>query len=159
MSFRLRTAFALAFSLLSAGSLRGVVIESVAERSYSEENLTTFREYLDGRERTGRRTYFRSVEDRKAGLYLVADFDTPISELPEGSSLVVDFITSMDDGPRSVSFPVSAGSGIMGKSAYIGLTDPSFAGLRFVAWRLQIVDKSGAPLAESHSFLWEMPVR
>jgi hypothetical protein len=152
-----KATLAIALSLLSAGALRAVAIEAVAERSFTADDLTTLREYLDGRERTGRRTYYRSDAANRAGLYLITDLDTPLSELPKDATFVLDYVASDDSAVKTLSFPIASGEGNFGKAAYIGLTGPQFDGLRLVAWRLVIADASGNTLAQARSFLWEMP--
>jgi hypothetical protein len=157
MKVRVRIAALLAMSALAAGALRGVAIEGMAIRSFNETQLTTLGEYLGGHEYYGRRTYLRTDPAKRAGLYIVVDFDTKLSKLQKGSVVMLDYIRASDGQTVSVSLPLADARGCMGKALYIGITDLEKSGEKLLAWRISVVDAAGAVEVARASFLWQMP--
>jgi hypothetical protein len=157
MSARRRIAALLALSALAVGALMGVSIEGVTSCMFTEGQLTSLGEYLGGNEHYGRRTYLRTDPAKKAGLYLIVDFDTLISKLSPGTVVLVDYFRASDGQLVSLSLPMANAKGSMRKALYIGLTDLQVAEEKLLAWHISLVDKNGMILAERSSFLWKMP--
>lgn len=139
------------------GVLDGVNIEAVEPTFLTDKQLTTLGEYFGRPEYCGRRTYLRTIPSQKHGLYLVTDLDMPVSQLPEGAKITVDYIRNSDGVMNTVTLPFSQAKGHMGKALYIGLSEIANPREKLLAWRLTILDSADYPLARYESFLWKMP--
>jgi hypothetical protein len=157
MSLRLGIAFFSALAVCAAGPLHGFSVESVKERVYTEQQMTSLSEYLTGRESYGRRTYLRTDAGHRGGHYMVADLDAALSTLPSDTVVVLDIARACDGQYKTFTLPLSAAKGVKGKSLYLGLTGPDDAGGRILAWKLAFQDAKGVVIAEKTSFLWSMP--
>ena len=142
---------------LLAGALGAVNIEAVAIKHFSDKQLTTLGEYFGGKEYCGRRTYLRIVPTQKRGMYLVTALDTPISDLPKGATITIDYYLNSSGEMQTTTLPFSQAKGHMGKALYFGLSNITNSEEKLLAWRLTINDGAGYPLAHYESFLWRMP--
>jgi hypothetical protein len=157
MSVRSRIAFLSALAVITAGNLHGFAIDSVRQRNYTEAQLTTLGEYLGRSEHYGRRTYLRTDQGKRAGLYLIADLDEKLSTLPEDTVVVLDIVRSSDGQYKTFTLSLADAKGSKGKALYLGITNPEDSSEKLLAWKITFQNKKGVVLTEKHSFLWAMP--
>ena len=134
-----------------------MTIKAVTERPYTQDQLKTLGEYFGYPEHCGRRTYLRTDESYRGGLYLIADLDTPVSAIPADTKVVVDLIRSSDGKTITQTLDLSKAFGYKGTALYVGITDKDNREGKLLAWRITLTDKGGNAIAEKHSFLWTLP--
>jgi hypothetical protein len=157
MSVRRHIAAWLALSAFAVGSASATTIKAVTERPYTQDQMKTLGEYFGYPEHCGHRTYLRTDESYRGGLYLIADLDTPVSAFPQDTKVVLDIIRTSDGKLVTQTLELSKAFGNKGKALYIGLTDKDNRDDKLLAWRITLTDKDGKTIAESHSFLWNLP--
>ncbi|MBN1403862.1 MAG: hypothetical protein JW942_05265 [Opitutales bacterium] len=139
-----------------AAQLGAVTIEKVGTRNFSEEDLTSLREYLGAGEQTGGRCYLRTDPSQKAGRYFIVDTDEPLSSLPADGKVVLELVMAKDGQATTIELALADSIGTKGQVLYLGLTD-KLRDEDILAWRISFRDASNKVLSQSHSFLWEMP--
>lgn len=146
-----------AVAFVGTGWLGALTIRDVSVRSFEDAQMLTLGEYFGGQEHTGRRTYLRTYPEGRSGVYLIADFDKPVSSLPKGAVLVLDLVRGDDGAAERITLPFSEAKGYRGRALYIGLTDDAHAHLHLLAWRISVQSADGKELVSKESFLWSMP--
>jgi len=112
-------------------------------------------EYFDGRENTGGEAVLRTQPAQRAGYYFLVRVTAPAATAGVKAHLQV--ITEANARPREFDFSPALRTG--DTVFHLGLTgaDWSDAQANPVAWRLDLTDAEGHPLASAQSYLWEKP--
>lgn len=94
------------------------------------------------------------------GLFFEAELDTPVSKLPEGSTVLLELLLNGDRTAREFKFTIPA-THSHARAIYLGVTEDSFADIskssmpHILAWKISILDFTGKVLASSPSALWQ----
>jgi hypothetical protein len=112
-------------------------------------------EYIDGTENTGHETVLRTQPAERTGCYFLTRIktDTPVV----GATLVLEVVLPGNPAIRTFQFPAEFGRG--NKVFQVGVTGSDWPDtqMRPSAWRVTIRSSDGTVLADSPSFLWQMP--
>ncbi len=133
-------------------------IDSVSWYFKPESAFKRITEFFGGAERTGHRLILRTDADARAGLYFVLRTSAPLSALPVGSSVELQFIEAGDPHPRRVRMTLPADGQDGRREIWFGFTgaDTPARDRPPVAWSATLLDATGKPVAERNSFLWAM---
>lgn len=115
-------------------------------------------EILSGRQFTGGSTEHRTQPDSGDGYFFTVRVDRVSARRMDAFTLRLSVIAPDSEGPTTYTFPIPA-SKKRGLRLEIGLTgsDWPHGPVQPLAWHLEVVDASGAVVAEEKSFLWEKP--
>lgn len=133
-------------------------IERVTTRLFGRDEFVGLIEYFTGEEHPGSRTIVRSDATRREGYYFVLELDAPVADLPPGASVALEIIPADTGDVVRLALPVPP-SARHGYVLMVGLTDARWAQSPspLLAWRVALLDPSGAEISSEQSFLWEMP--
>lgn len=112
-------------------------------------------EYFTGRENTGREIVVRSRPEERGGYYFLVRTHNPGAA--REAKFVFQVVTPEATQPRVFRFSSTLPAG---KAVHqFGLTGADWPDrtVDAMAWKLEIVDANGAPVAEAKSYLWEKP--
>jgi hypothetical protein len=115
-------------------------------------------EYFTGAENTGGRTVLRSQPGSRQGYYFLVRVKNRGPAL-SGAKWILQVVAPSDPGTKTYSFTASLAKG---SHLYdLGLTGSDWSGPsdRAVAWKLDVLDAEGHPIASAQSFVWALPPR
>ncbi|MCU0793912.1 MAG: hypothetical protein MUE42_13910 [Opitutaceae bacterium] len=117
-------------------------------------SFTRIAEYFGGKEKAPE-LIVRSRPDARDGYYFLARFES--AEARPGAILAIEYIVPGDERARLQFFNLDLPRG--SRAVLAGLTGEDWPGKNVAptAWRLRLLDASGAELARQQSFLWSMP--
>lgn len=139
--------------LLMAAPLGAVSIETAFTRYYEEGDIRPIRQYFGTELRNqGFRTVLASRPDAPAGQYFILK----VTGAEEAASARMTLYSTESKNPATHAWDLP---GKIGKWLYLGLTGNDWPDqeTRPLAWRIELLDASGTPVAEWKSFLWELP--
>lgn len=114
-------------------------------------------EYFTGRENTGGEIVLRTQPAARGGYYFLVrtDNDGPAREI----RFRLEVVTPGATEPRHFEFAARLPAGT--QVYQLGLTGSDWAASTIspMAWKLELIDAAGQPLALEKSYLWEKPVR
>jgi hypothetical protein len=112
-------------------------------------------EYFSGRENTGGEAVLRTHPDQRAGYYFLVRVAN--SGAPRKVTAHLEIITDATAKPVEFSFSPELGTG--NTVFHLGLTGPDWpsSATNPVAWKIDLTDADGQPLAIEKSYLWERP--
>ena len=112
-------------------------------------------EYFTGRENTGGEIVQRTHPDQRAGYYFLVRIanDGP----PVAVRIVLQVVAPGSVDPKTYTFNVALPERT--SVLDLGLTGADWPGPRVnaVAWKLELTDEAGQPLASGKSYLWDKP--
>lgn len=120
------------------------------------ESFERISEYFDGKENTGRQIVLRTQPGAREGFYFLVR--TKTAAALNGAKFELNIIRPDAPEPKTFSFPAAVST--KETVFQLGLTGADWPGGKDahpVAWRLALVNASGAVLAEHKSFTWEKP--
>ncbi|MDQ8181786.1 hypothetical protein [Pelagicoccus sp. SDUM812005] len=143
------------FALLTLLALAATTHAELAVISTEHRDADSFKrvsEYLTGKHSDGRYAVFRSDESSRDGFYisLLADDRSTLSRVAQ---VRVQFVRK---GTQEIdSFALSTND-LKKKRILVGFTGAEWASesQHPVAWKIELLDASGAPLESAQSFLW-----
>lgn len=112
-------------------------------------------EYFSGRENTGGEIIVRSQPRERSGYYFLVRLENSGATRP--GKFVFQIVRPETPQPRTYTFLADVPAG---KTVFnFGLTGPDWPdrGTSAVAWKLDVLDASGATIASEKSYLWEKP--
>jgi hypothetical protein len=117
-------------------------------------SFTRIAEYFGGKEKAPE-LVVRSQPESRDGYYFLARFDSGIAR--PGAILALEYIVPGDELARVQFFNVDLPRG--SRAVLAGVTGADWPGREVAptAWRLRLLDASGAELAREQSFLWSLP--
>lgn len=143
--------------LVPAAAKESPIILSVAVDFLPAEHFARLSEAFTGHEDTGSHSIVRSHPETRAGLYFILEIAPGLAHLPAGSQARLSWVTAAAPEPRENTFLLPP-SPARGRDLYLGLTGPDWpagpGAPHPVAWKIALLDPSGATLAEHRSFLW-----
>ena len=112
-------------------------------------------EYFNGQENTNGEAVFRTHPEQRAGFYFLVRVVNPGAARSVKATLHV--ITSANARAAEYQFPAELRAG--DTVFHIGLTGTDWTDPKAnpVAWKLDLTDANGQPLATEKSYLWEKP--
>ncbi len=151
-----RLRLALAALLAAANHAPALTIGTAYARFYDAPEIRPIRQYF-GASLTGQRyrTVVASQPDNPAGQYFILRLKGP-RPVPPAAARITWYATDVKE-PRTHQWPLADTR--IANWLYLGLsgTDWPDRQVQPLAWRIELLDAAGAPLAEWKSFLWEMP--
>ena len=146
---------ALLLFALPALTNAGVSIVHVWPSQRSADSFRRISEYMSGTESSGRQSLLRTKPAEHIGCYFLTRLKADTA-LP-GATLVLEVVIPGNPAVRTFSFPVDIPSG--SKVFQIGVTGADWPSpqTRPAAWRVTVRGADGAVLADSPSFLWQVP--
>ena len=145
------------FALLTLPALADAAV-SVVHVWPSHRTADSYRrisEYIGGTENNGHETVLRTQPTERTGYYFLTRIttDTPVA----GATLVLEVVLPGNPAIRTFQFPAEFGTG--NKVFQVGVTGSDWPDtqMRPSAWRVTIRSSDGTVLADSPSFLWQMP--
>ena len=142
--------------LLSLTDLAGVTIKSAYSRYYEDGEIRPIGQYFGGSFKgQGFRTVIASQPDNPQGQYFIAKLDDEEGANPATARMTYYISTSKD----AFTHEWEIGSESLRGWLYLGLTGSDWSSdeVAPLAWKIELLDANGSPLAEWKSFLWEMP--
>lgn len=146
------------FSAAPAAVAAPVEIERVWTEYRLGKDYVRLSEIISGRRFTGGSTEHRTQPDSGDGFFFTVRVDRARDFRMQEYTLRVSVIPPDGSATRTYSFPLPA-SKKRGLRLELGLTgsDWPFGQVQPLAWRLEVIDASGAIVADEKSFLWEKP--
>lgn len=135
-----------------------VFIETVTMKHRTDDSFKGIVEALTGKESCGGRVLLRTDPQQRAGLYFTVIFGHTLTLIPEGTRIVLTFIT--DKSPKPVSytwiFHRVKHTLLFQNELYLGVTGiPEMNASRsLIAWKIDIFAPDGRCLATRHSYAW-----
>ncbi len=122
------------------------------------EDYVRLSEILSGRTFTGGTTEHRTQPDSGDGFFFTVRVDRARDFRMQDYTLRLSVIPPDGSATRTYTFPVPA-SKKRGLRFELGITgnDWPHGQVQPLAWRLEVIDGSGAVVADEKSFLWEKP--
>ena len=142
-----RVLFFLAFLAFLTAGLAEVRIRSVSETYLTKRDFTRVPEYFTGREFLGNQVVARTQTER-AGLYFILELRESLEKLPGSCEVVIEVVRS--DGPEAKRYRLSIPEETKGRrEILLGITGEDWKSreIKPVAWRLEIRDETGKPIA------------
>lgn len=120
------------------------------------ESFTRIVEFFGGKE-SAPETIIRTQTEARAGYYFLTRFDSAAEAA--GAIIALEYIVPGDDRARLHFLPVDLPRG--SHAFLVGVTGSDWpaAEISPTAWRLRVLDASGAELAREQSFLWSLPAQ
>ena len=113
-------------------------------------------EYFTGRENTGHEVVLRTHPDARAGFYYLVRVANHGATIP-GAKFSLQMIAPNSPETKTYTFPAE----VAGKTTVflLGLTGADWTDHKAhpVAWKLELLNAEGHPVASAQSFLWEKP--
>jgi hypothetical protein len=134
----------------------GLTIETAYTRQYAADEIRTIGNHLgEPLANQGFRTVVASQPKKPGGQYFILHLQDKESATPAVARMTLFTTDRKDSVEHSWNIP----AGDLDSWLYLGLTGSDWADsdVRPLAWRIELLDSSGAVLAEWKSFLWEMP--
>lgn len=150
----------LALSGLSTPAAQAA-IRAVEPQFMQTTDFQCIPEFFTGQESAGNRFVYRTDTARREGLYLKVFLDKAMGNLPQGSSLQVDFMTSSSKWEHTINVPLNRQKP-GARTILVGLTSPDFLDTpaektQLPAWRVSLLDTKGQVVDQKQSFLWALP--
>ncbi|MCC6414393.1 MAG: hypothetical protein IT582_00575 [Opitutaceae bacterium] len=147
----------LLFILLPAlAQANGVEITRIWPAWRDTASFVRISEYFGGKENTGRQTMLRTQPDARDGFYFLTRVNNTGPAQAE-ARFVLEVIAPDSPTPKVFRFTTALphGSHVFN----LGLTGQDWAGeaVHPVAWRLRLQDSGDREIAQSQSYLWQMP--
>ena len=149
---------------LGAVSAQALTITHTQPRKMESTAFTRLGEFFGVRSNDSTRVVVFSNTRTHAGLFFEVELDTPIGEVPPGSTALLELFTKGDRASRNFNFEIPRTIS-NAKALYLGLTDAPFATdcrsvdaenkIALMAWKITIMDKDRNVLAISFSPLWQ----
>ncbi|MBE2214747.1 MAG: hypothetical protein IAE82_12820 [Opitutaceae bacterium] len=116
-------------------------------------------EIISGRQFTGGSTEHRTQPDSGDGYFFTVRVDRASDYRLQTYTLRLHVIAPDTVGPQTFEFPIPSSKkrGIRLELGITGADWPYEARQQPLAWKIEVVDSSGAVVAEQKSFLWEKP--
>lgn len=135
-----------------------VFIETVTMKHRTDDSFKGIVEALTGKESFGGRVLLRTDPQQRSGLYFTVVFGNTLTPIPEGSRIVLTFITDYSPKPVSYTwtFPKVKHTLLFQNELYLGVTGvPEMNASRsLIAWKIDIFAPDGHRLATRHSYAW-----
>ena len=124
----------------------------------SEDSFKGIVEAFQHRESKGGRVILHTNPEKRSGVYFTVKFNHSIGLLPQGSKVVLRYITNANPVPESATwtFPEVEHSLWPRNELYLGITDDEHyaAKKRLIAWQLEILHPDGYVMAHKESLAW-----
>lgn len=145
----------IALLALAASAQAELTIISTEHRD--ADSFKRVSEYLTGKPSDGRYNTFRSDESSRDGFY-VSLLASDKSTLSSVSKIRLQFVRT---GTQEISIFETPASSLAKKRILVGLTGSEWLDKdsRPVAWKIDLLDASGASLESTQSFLWSEPTQ
>lgn len=148
---------ALFLALVTVASAAEVRIVRVFTGWREASSFKRISEYFTGRENTGGEVMLRTQPAARGGYYFLVrtDNDGPARDV----RFRLEVVTPDSTQPRQFEFATRLPAG--NEVYQLGLTGADWPASTVspMAWKLELVDAAGAPLALEKSYLWEKPVK
>lgn len=142
----------------SVKSSKPISIVSVAMTTRSEDSFKGIVEAFQHKESRGGRIFLRTDPKNRSGVYFSVKFNHSISLLPQGSKIVLHFITNVNPKPESATWIFhEVGRSLFPRNEiYLGITDDEHYAekKRLIAWQLDVLHPDGHVIAHRESLAW-----
>jgi hypothetical protein len=133
-----------------------IEIKLVQTRYFLEEDFVRIREYLNGKEFSGRRLAVRTQSDQRTGLYFVLTLSRNAAALPSDTKVRIEVLTEGELTARSFEFEIPKKRPFT-RDLFLGLTGSHWPNPNAVplAWNISLMGPSEEIIDQQKSFLWE----
>jgi len=142
-------------SALLAAATASAQIETVSAEHRTEDSFKRVSEYLSGQASNGRYAVFRTDPSERDGFYI-----SLIAESKAGVAKVSSVrVHAIEHGAQEAETHEMAAALINKRRLLVGLTHQPWnePAARPSAWKVELLDASGAVIESAASFLWAVP--
>jgi hypothetical protein len=137
----------------------GAHFESLRMQYRGEDSFKGIIEAFKRSESKGGRIFLRSDPQCREGIYFIVVMNGTLQRIPEGSKIVLHFITDLTPHEAVCTWTVPNLRGCLRNELYLGITDDKkyTSKTQLVCWKIFLYGPENQLMSELESFAWEMP--